>query len=189
MSPKRPLAPKFDSEVAVCEMAALALRQAATFFGQLDAQLRPFFLNAAARDMVGLSLDADISDYEIGNFFIPQHCIFVEEVGLPTMLREGRWAGELCFRHLTEPGRQTEMHFSVFALRDEAGELLGAAASAADISAHKRTERALRDQQMLLASVLENLPLGGRRLRPPRRPHAFQPAHARLCRSDPVSLA
>ena len=157
---KRPMAPRLDSEATVRAMAAVALQQAPVFFGLFDAQLCPYFLNAAARDMVGLSLDADITAYRIGDFFIPQHRIVVEKVGLPTMLREGRWSGELCFRHLTEPGRQTEMHWSVFALRDEAGDLLGAAASAADISARKRTERALRDQQMLLASVLDNLPLG-----------------------------
>ena len=68
-------APKLDSEAAVRVMAAVALRQASTFFGLCDAQLCPYFLNTAARDMVGLSLDADITAYQIGDFFIPQHRI------------------------------------------------------------------------------------------------------------------
>ncbi|MDB5725855.1 MAG: domain S-box protein, partial [Novosphingobium sp.] len=153
-------ASRLDSDAVISVMAGLALRQAPTFFGLCDAQLRPWFLNAAAREMIGLSLDADSAAYQIGGFFIPQHRILVEEVGLPTMLREGLWAGELCLRHLTDPARQTEMHWSIFALRDGAGDLLGVAAFAADISAHKQTERALRDQQVLLASVLDNLPLG-----------------------------
>ena len=160
MSRKRVLAAKLDSEAAVRAMAAVALRQAPTFCGLCDAQLCPYFLNAAARDMVGLSLDADITAYRMGDFFIPQHRILVEKVGLPTVLRDGRWVGQLCFRHLTEPGRQSEMYVTIFALRYEAGDLLGAAVFAADISAHKGTERALRDQQVLLASVLDNLPLG-----------------------------
>ena len=154
------LGSKLDSEAAVRVMAGVALQQAPTFYGLCDAQLRPYFLNDAARQIVGLTADADAALYRLGDFFIPQHRTLVEEVGLPTLLREGRWAGDLRFSHLTEPERQIETHLTVFVLRDEAGDLLGAAAFAADISAHKRTEQALLDQQMLLASVLDNLPLG-----------------------------
>ena len=149
-----------DNEAAFAALAAAVVRQAPIFVGMCDAQLRPCFLNAAGREMVGLSADADIAAYEIPDFFTPEHRLIVETVGLPTMLREGHWDGELCFRHFTDPSRETEVRWSAFALRDEAGELIGAATFTTDISARKRAERALRDQQMLLASVLDNLPLG-----------------------------
>ena len=149
-----------DTEVAFGTVAAAAVRQAPTFLGICDAQLRFCFLNAAGREMVGLSAQADITAYQIGDFIAPWHRKVVEEVMLPTMLREGLWAGELCLYHLTEPGRQTKVHWSVFALRGVAGDLIGAAASTADMPAYHRTEQALRDQQALLASVLDNLPLG-----------------------------
>ena len=84
----------------------------------------------------------------------------MEEIGLPAMLREGRWDGNLRLRHLIDPERQTEVRWSVFALRDDAGKLIGAAAFATDNSESRRTELALRDKQMLLASILDNLPLG-----------------------------
>jgi len=149
-----------DNELIFSAIAAMAVRQAPTFCALYDAQLRPRFLNAAGRAMIGLPLRSDVTAYEVGDFFTPHHRLLVEDVGIPTMLREGRWASALCFRHLTDPGRQTELHWSIFALRDDAGDLTGAAALAIDLSVHRHTERALREQQALLASVLENLPLG-----------------------------
>ena len=154
------MAPGSDHEDAFAALAAATMRQASTFVGLFDARLRPCFLNAAGREMLGLSPDADITAYQIGDFFTPQHRTLVEEVGLPTMLREGHWEGELFFRPLTDPARQTEVHWSMFALRDDAGDLIGAAAFTTDISGRKQTERILREQQMLFASVLDNLPLG-----------------------------
>ena len=110
--------------------------------------------------MVGLSPEADITGYGILDFFPPEHRNIVETVGLPTMLRKGLWEAELCFRHFTEQWRETEVRWSAFALRDHSGNLIGGATLTNDISSRKRAERALRDQQMLLLSVLDNLPLG-----------------------------
>ena len=159
--PNNPLsARESDSKAAFAAIAAATVRQAPIFVGMYDAQLRPCFLNADGREMIGLSSGADITAYQIGDFFTPQHRVLVEEVGLPTMLREGRWRSELCFRHFIDPARLTDVHWSIFALRDDAGNLIGAAAFTADISTRKQTERALRNQQMLLTSILDNLPLG-----------------------------
>ena len=141
-------------------LAAAVVRQATTFVGICDAQLRPCFVNVVGRAMVGLAADADISDYTITDFFTEEHRPIIENVGLPAILREGHWEGELRFRHFADPALETEVRWSAFALRDEAGQLIGAATFTTDISARKHTERALRDQQMLLTSLLDNLPLG-----------------------------
>jgi PAS domain S-box-containing protein len=145
---------------AFAALAAAVLQQATTFVGIYDAQLRPCFLNAAGRMMVGLAADADITDYTISDFFTPDHRSVIETVGIPTILREGRWEGEVCFRHFADPLREMDVRWSAFALRDAAGNLIGAATFTTDISARKQAERALRNQQSLLASLLDNLPLG-----------------------------
>lgn len=145
---------------AFAAIASAVVRQATTFVGLCDAEFRPFFLNAAGREMVGLSADADIAGYAILDFFTPEHRPIVEAVALPTLLREGHWEGELCFRHFADPSRETEVRWSAFTLRDTAGKLIGAAAFTTDITARKQAERAFRDQQKLLASLLDNLPLG-----------------------------
>ena len=149
-----------DSGAAFGSMASAVVRQAPIFVGICDAQLRPCFLNAAGREMIGLAPDSDIAAYEIKDFFTPRHRVVVDAVGLPTMLREGRWDEDLCFRHFTDPSRETEVCWSAFALRDDAGSLIGAATFTTDRSAPRRAARALRDQQLVLASVLDNLPLG-----------------------------
>ena len=141
-------------------IASLVVRQATTFVGLCDANFRPVFLNAAGREMVGLSADADITNLTILDFFTSEHRRIVEAVALPTLLREGHWEGELAFRHFTDPSRETKVRWSAFTLKDAAGKLIGAAAFTTDITARKQAERALRHQQTLLASLLENLPLG-----------------------------
>jgi PAS domain S-box-containing protein len=141
-------------------IASAAIRQATTFVGLCDAQLRPFFLNAAGREMVGLTAEADIASYQIADFFIEEQRDVVERVVVPSILCEGRWDGELCIRHFLNSSRQTEVRWSAFALRNEAGAILSVACFTADIAALKHAQRVLRDQQILLRSLLDNLPLG-----------------------------
>ena len=156
----RPAPESNSNEAAFGALASAVLRQAPIFVGLCDAQLRPCFLNSAGRAMVGLSPEADISGYAIPDFFTPEHRDVVKTMGLPTMLREGHWEDELCFSHFTDPALETEVRWSAFTLHDNAGCLIGAAAFTNDISARKRADGALRDQQLLLASILNNVPLG-----------------------------
>jgi len=149
-----------DGEAAFGLIAAAAMQQAPSFFGVCDALLRPLFLNIAGRKMLGLTADADITVYELGEFFAPHSRSVIEGLALPAMLRDGGWAGEASFLDLNEHQRQTERRISIFALRGEAGALIGAAIVADNMTITRQSERALRNQQMLLASVLDNLPLG-----------------------------
>jgi PAS domain S-box-containing protein len=148
-----------DSEAAFAAIASAVVRQAPTFVGICDARLRLSFLNAAGREMVGLPCSADVSGYELMDFFVPQHRPVVAKIGLPTMLREGRWDAELCLRNFEDQYRQIEMRLSVFALRNGTGDLIGAATFANDISVRKQAGRALRGQRVLLASITNSLPL------------------------------
>ena len=162
MTPRHPppAAGTGDGGAAFAALAAAMVLQAPTFVGLCDPQLRPRFINAAGREMLGLRPAVDIAAHEILDFFTPAHRLVVQTVGLPTVLREGRWEEDLRFRHLTDPSRGTEVRWSSFVLRDGAGSLIGMATLATDISAYKHAERALHDQRMLLTSVLDNVPLG-----------------------------
>ena len=112
---------------AFAAIASLVVSQATTFVGLCDAEFQPIFLNAAGREMVGLSADADIID-DILDFVTSEHRPIVEAVALPTLLREGHWEGQLAFRHFTDPSRETEVRWSAFTLQDAAGKRIGAAA-------------------------------------------------------------
>ena len=146
---------------AFAAIASLAVCQAPTFVCICDGQLRPRFLNAAGRTMVGLPVDTRIADYDLLDFFTPRHRVVVEAIGLPAILGgEGHWAEDLCLRGLTDPSREIEVRWSAYALRRDGGELMGAAAFTTDISARRQAERALHDQRMLLDSLLDDLPVG-----------------------------
>ena len=132
------------NEAAFAQLASAVLQQAPIFVGICDAQLRPCFLNAAGREMVGLPADADISAYQISDFFGAEHRSLFEAVGLPTMLREGYWESEICFRHSSDPLREAEVRWSAVALRDGAGGLIGAVILTNGISDRMPAERALR---------------------------------------------
>ena len=160
MSKEPLLAPAPDSEGAFSAVAAAAVRHAPTFFGVYDTQLRACFLNAAGRAMIGLSSSSDIAAYQIADFFVAEDRALVEDVIVPTLLHNGKWSGDLGLRHFTDLAQQTEVRWSLFAVRNNAGDLISVAALITDISAHRQTERLLRDQQVLLASILDNLPLG-----------------------------
>ena len=147
-------------ETSFAATAAAVVRQLPNFIGVYDAQHRACFVNAAGREMLGLSPSADITTLSIGDFLMPQHRVLLEEVGIPAMLRQGMWASDLCLRRLTDTAEQTKVRWWMSVLRDDAGNLIGAAALAGADLAGMRTERTLRDQQELLASVLDNLPLG-----------------------------
>ncbi len=148
------------NDTAFAAIASLVVRQATTFVSLCNAEFRPFFLNAAGRDMVGLSAEADIASYAVADFFTPEDRAIVEAIALPTLLRVGHWQGELRFRHFSDPSKETDVRWSAFSLKDATGALIGAATFTTDITVRKQADRALRDQQALLASLMENLPLG-----------------------------
>ena len=141
-------------------LAAAVIRQGPDFVGLCDAQLRPRFVNAAGREMLGLAPEVDITTCEILDFFTPTHRRVVETIGMPRLSRDDRWEADLCFRHFTVPSRATPVRWSIFALRDKAGRVIGVAALATDISAYKRAERTLHDHRTLLTSILDNVPFG-----------------------------
>ena len=139
--------------------AVAAVRRAPIFVGLCDTQLRPHFLNDAGRELIGLPVNADITVYRMGDFFTPPCRSLLEEVGLPAMLRDGQWDGELCLRHLADPAKQTEMEWSIAALHDDAGQLIGAAAFATGLAAGPSIAPQ-HDPQAPFAAVLDALPVG-----------------------------
>ena len=141
-------------------LAAAAIRQSPDFVGLCDPQLRLRFVNAAGREMLGLRPEVDIATYEVRDVFTPTHRRVLETIGLHRLARDGRWEGDLWFRHFAVPSRATPVRWSSFALRDDTGRMIGVAALATDISTYKRAERALHDHQTLLTSILDNVPLG-----------------------------
>lgn len=134
-------------------LAAFA-RQAQMFIGLVDTQLRPLFLNAAGRRMVGLQPDDDIAIIPVSDFFHPADRAVVRDVALPALLRGGRWEGELRFRHFRHGSGMT-VRWHAFALYDGDESFIGAAMIGTDISARKRAEARLRASEARLQAAVD----------------------------------
>jgi PAS domain S-box-containing protein len=136
------------------ELFAAFARQAQVFIGIADTNLRPVFVNAAGREMVGLSPDDDVSALSITDFFHPDDQAVIRDVALPLLLRDDRWEGELRFRHFGS-GSGTTVHWRAFALYSEDGDFIGAATITTDISARKRAETQLRASEARLQAAVD----------------------------------
>jgi len=147
-SPGAARAPSLD------DLFAALVRQSHVFIGIADTNLRPVFVNAAGRKMVGLSPDEDISALSISDFFQATDQAALRDVALPTLLQDGHWEGELRFRHFGG-GSGTTVHWRAFALYDDAGGFIGAATITTDISARKRAEAQLQTSEARLQAAID----------------------------------
>jgi len=140
--------------------ATLSLCQATNLVCLYDAVYRITYLNPAGCAMVGLQPDEDVGDYAIADLFAVEQRPFIDTVVVPALRRDGRWEGRLRLHNFSEPTHGCEVHWSAFALSDSDGHRIGTSAFTTDLTPRKEAERALRDQQALLASLLDHLPLG-----------------------------
>lgn len=134
----------------------LRLAEASTdFIGMATVEGRVFFMNDAARKMVGLE-SADITQLTITDFFPPDQVATIKDDVLPAVGREGHWAGELSFRHF-ETGELIPVLYSVFPVTDADGQLFGYGTVTRDFRARKRAEEHLQMMNGELAHRLKNV--------------------------------
>lgn len=141
-------------------VAAALVCDAPIFIGLYDASLRVTFLNAVARKMIGLSATASVTSYSITDLLSASDCSAAMDDVAGAVLSDEPWKGEMNVRHLTRPSDRIDVSCSIFPLRGSSGARIGAAVIGIDISARRPAERELRDEYVLVSSVLESLPLG-----------------------------
>lgn len=104
---------------------------------QLDGSI--LFLNAGGRKLVGL--DQDTPAPHIAEFLFPQDRPILVQSVIPTVLRQGRWTGEINFRHF-KTGEPIAMLWDVFTINDpQSGKPLYIATVSRDIRERKRVEQ------------------------------------------------
>src|SRR6476646_491443 len=75
------------------------VNQSTDFIGLADMEGRVLYVNKTARAMTGLGESQDVRTLRIKDFFFPEEVAHLEDVVISTVLREGRWQGEVNFRH------------------------------------------------------------------------------------------
>jgi signal transduction histidine kinase len=75
-------------------------------------------------------------------YFWPDDLPLVETEAIPALERDGRWSGEVRFRHF-RTGEPIPVMWNAFAIRDDSGKTVGYGTITPDLSAMKRADAAL----------------------------------------------
>ena len=111
------------------------------FIGIAGMDGRVSFLNEAGRNLLGIG-EAQVAVMQVTDCFLPQDRERVANEILPVVLNEGRWAGEIQFRHfVTEEA--IEVWWNVFLVRDTDGNPLSFATVTREITEQKRAQTTL----------------------------------------------
>lgn len=101
------------------------------------------YLNRAGLALVGLEDEAAVARTTIEEYLFPEDLPFVRSTVMPTVLREGRWAGDFRFRHFST-GESIDVFWDVVRIDDPTtGEPAKFATVTRDMRAQKAHEAAL----------------------------------------------
>ncbi|WP_208733593.1 hybrid sensor histidine kinase/response regulator [Pseudomonas duriflava] len=139
------------------QLAVMLIQQSADFIGIASPDGHPSFVNEAGRRLVGLdSMDA-VRNTRILDYFMPEDRPYVESVILPAVQQGGKWTGE--FRFLDRrSGQPVPVHYSVFTVRNDTGDISAIAAIARDLSQQQRIERRAEESEALVRSLTDLSP-------------------------------
>jgi PAS domain S-box-containing protein len=113
------------------------------FIGVATLDGHGIYLNPAGRKMVGIDAAA-VAETIVEAYLFDEDLTFVREIVMPTVWRDGRWAGEFRFRHF-RTGEAVDVFWDVVRIDDPAsGEPELLATVTRDIRTQKATENELR---------------------------------------------
>ncbi|MGZ8158961.1 MAG: PAS domain S-box protein [Methylobacter sp.] len=118
------------------------LEQSAVFIGSADMQSRLLYHNRAARRMVGLPEDADLSAMIMADMHPEWALKMIKEQGIPTLLKDGVWHGETAVRH--HDGSEIPVSQLLVLHRDVDGKPLFHSTIMRDITERKQAENEIR---------------------------------------------
>jgi PAS domain S-box-containing protein len=145
------------AQAAEREKSVLArlVEQSSDFMGMADADGRVLFLNHAARQLIGMAPDAELTDSAIVDYVVDADRRTVLSEAIPAATREGFWEGELRLRVLGT-GEPIPVIFSIFPLRDRAGELVGYGTVTKDNRLQKEEQQRRAEVALEMAHRMKN---------------------------------
>src|SRR5262245_24392146 len=114
------------------------------FIGLATVAGAAFFVNEAGQRLVGLDSLDEVRRTQVLDYFPPEDRPRIQNEVLPVVLRDGRWSGEVRFRHF-KTGETIPVVWNVVCLEDETtGQPIALACISSDLTDRKRLEEALR---------------------------------------------
>src|SRR5262249_3383561 len=121
------------------------------FIGWATVEGTAFCVNEAGRRLVGLDGLDEVRRTTMMDYFPPEDRPRIQNDVLPVVLRDGRWSGEVRFRHF-KTGATIPVVWNVVCLKDRAsGQPIALACISSDLTDRKRLEEALRQRAEELA--------------------------------------
>ncbi|MEH2177291.1 PAS domain S-box protein [Nostoc sp.] len=146
---------------------ALLVENSSDFIGIATLEGQLLYINDAGQKLVGFANLNEVRQKAVLDYFMPKDKAYFQKYILPTVLSEGRWQGEFCFRHL-QTGQPIPVDYNVFTVIDnKTGQPIALATVTRDISEQKQTQEQIlqlnRDLQRRiteLQTLLEVIPIG-----------------------------
>jgi PAS domain S-box-containing protein len=118
------------------------------------------FLNAAGQKMVGLVGAEQVYATKMFDYVVEREQEAFRERILPTVLREGRWEGEIRFRHF-QTGAEIPMLHHIFFIKEPVnGRRLALATIGRDMTERKRGEETLRKSEEKYRTLFDSIDEG-----------------------------
>ncbi|MFN6477005.1 PAS domain S-box protein [Nostoc sp. DedQUE07] len=146
---------------------ALLVENSSDFIGIATLEGQLLYINDAGQKLVGFANLNEVRQKAVLDYFMPKDKAYFQKYILPTVLSEGRWQGEFCFRHL-QTGQPIPVDYNIFTVTDnKTGQPIALATVTRDISEQKQTQEQIlqlnRDLQRRiteLQTLLEVIPIG-----------------------------
>ncbi|MEH2231757.1 MAG: PAS domain S-box protein [Nostoc sp.] len=146
---------------------ALLVENSSDFIGITTLEGQLLYINDAGQKLVGFANLNEVRQKAVLDYFMPKDKAYFQKYILPTVLSEGRWQGEFCFRHL-QTGQPIPVDYNIFTVTDnKTGQPIALATVTRDISEQKQTQEQIlqlnRDLQRRISelqTLLEVIPIG-----------------------------
>jgi rsbT co-antagonist protein RsbR len=124
-----------------------AVETSMDFIGFASLEGRALYVNPAGRRMVGLGSLEEVRCTVMADYVMPEEIALLEREIVPILLTEGRWEGELTFRHMPT-GTPIPAHYSAFLVKDDrTGEPITLATVTRDLRSLKKADEERRRLQ------------------------------------------
>jgi PAS domain S-box-containing protein len=109
------------------------------FIGLCTPDLKPFFINRAGREMVGLGPDVDIRKTQLLDYIWPEDRKLVEATAFSSLRQGICSSGEMRFRNF-KTGKPIQTVWNAFVIEDESGRTIAWATNSPNLSRQKENE-------------------------------------------------
>jgi PAS domain S-box-containing protein len=136
------------------------IRKSGDFIGVADPAGKAFFVNPAGKAMVGLDEENEETRTVVEDYFFAEDLEIVKKEILPTVMEQGRWAGEFRFRHF-KTGEPVYVYYDLFLTQDpSSGKVQNLSTVTRNITKRKKAEEELQKRNETFQNFVHALPMG-----------------------------